>query len=203
MDHLGDAVAHRPPGRRPGAPAAFLIAGRAGASPSWRAACLAFLLLLVGAGVSSSGCQSPPAPLEHTFESPEALAREVLKLVEFRDTHRLGQLALSEREFADLVWPELPASRPERNLPLDYVWGDLRTKSRAHLGRIAEQFGGRRYELVGVSFRGETTTYRSYVVHRKAELIVREADGHEDRLRLFGSVLERDGRYKLFSFVVD
>ncbi|MCL4848942.1 MAG: hypothetical protein KJ066_20510 [Acidobacteria bacterium] len=176
--------------------------------PGWRSGApprLAAIFVVLAATILATGCsrRPSPAPLEHTFESPEALAREVLKLVEFRDTHRLGQLALSEREFADLVWPELPASRPERNLPLDYVWTDLRTKSRAHLGRIAEQFGGRRYELVGVSFRGETTTYRSYAVHRKAELIVRAADGNEDRLRLFGSVLERGGRYKLFSFVVD
>lgn len=176
--------------------------------PAWRSGALprlAAILVILAATVVAMACrrESPAVPLERTFESPEALAREVLKLVEFRDAHRLEQLALSGREFADLVWPELPAARPERNLPLDYVWTDLRTKSRAHLGRIAEQFGGRRYELVGVSFLGETTKYRSYAVHRKTELTVRAADGHEERLRLFGSILEQRGRYKLFSFVVD
>ena len=45
----------------------------------------------------------------------------------------LKRLALTEAEFRDLVWPKLPASRPERNRPMDYVWGDLAGKSDANL----------------------------------------------------------------------
>jgi hypothetical protein len=34
-------------------------------------------------------------------------------------------------------------------------------------------------------------------------LVVRDEAGAERRLRLYGSTLERDGRFKVFSFVVD
>ena len=54
-----------------------------------------------------------------------------------RDRARLDALALSEQEFRDHVWPDLPAARPERNLPFSYVWGDLHQKSNISLARDA------------------------------------------------------------------
>ncbi len=56
----------------------------------------------------------------------------------------LRDLALNEIEFREQVWPELPAARPERNLPFSYVWGDLRQKSDANLERTLARHGGRR-----------------------------------------------------------
>ncbi len=174
--------------------------------PSTRGASRLVLSALVAVGLAvwaACGRAPSPAPLSHTFDSPDALAREVLRLLKARDRERLAELAVDAREFAEIIWPELPASRPERNLPLEYVWGDLRTKSRGHLARIVEQHGGRRYALVAVSHAGETTTYETFTVKRKTELIVRDDEGRELPLRLFGSLLEHDGRYKIFSFVVD
>ena len=40
-------------------------------------------------------------------------------------------------------------------------------------------------------------------MHRESRLVVRDEHGAEMQLRFFGSVLERDGEYKVFSFVVD
>jgi hypothetical protein len=40
-------------------------------------------------------------------------------------------------------------------------------------------------------------------VHRKARLILTGEQGERLRLRLFGSMIERGGRWKLFSFVND
>ncbi len=119
------------------------------------------------------------------------------------DVAALRALALSEQEFKEHVWPDLPASRPERNLPFSYVWGDLHQKSEAALARTVGSHGGRRYELAGVRFVGETTKYNTYDVHRKTELTVMDATGAQTPLRLFGAVLEKEGRFKVFSYVVD
>ena len=119
------------------------------------------------------------------------------------DADTLRALALDEVEFRNAVWPDLPASRPERNVPFDYAWGDLHQKSNNAFRRLVARYGGRRYELVGVRFAGETTQYRSYKVHRETFLDLLDEEGEEVRLALFGSILERDGEFKLFSFVVD
>lgn len=111
-------------------------------------------------------------------------------------------MALSEREFRDHVWPALPAARPERNLPFSYVWSELRQKSRAALSETIVRHGGRRYELVDTVF-GATSSYGSYRVHRDATLRVRDASGLQRSLRVCGSMIEDDGAWKVFSYVVE
>lgn len=147
----------------------------------------------------------PPAPRElgHTFESAEAAARAVLDAVARQDAARLQQLPLDEHEFRVVVWPELPSSRPEANLPLAYAWQTLRQNSQGHLARLLAEHGGRRYDLTDLRVRGESTHYPGFTVHRKPEIGVRDAAGGTHRLRLFGSLLERHGRWKVFSYVVD
>jgi hypothetical protein len=141
--------------------------------------------------------------LANTHPSAESLAAAVLEAVAARDSMALRDLALNEEEFREHVWPELPAARPERNLPFSYVWGDLRQKSTASLDQLLAREGGRRATLVAVRFAGESTRYPTYTVHRDTMLTVREADGATRNVRFFGSSLEKDGDWKVFSYVVD
>lgn len=141
------------------------------------------------------------APLPHSHDSPEALARAVLAAIEKRDVGALRMLALDKDEFAEHVWPELPAARPERNLTVHYVWGDLHQKSNIMLQHMLAAHGGTHYVLTGVRFLGETTDYRSFRVHREAELSVKADGGEQQRIRFFGSVIETAGKYKIFSYV--
>jgi hypothetical protein len=160
--------------------------------------------MLAAAVLALAGCErARAAPLEHTYESPEALARAVLTEIAHNDKDALEALALSEREFRERVWPELPASQPGRNLPMEYVWGDLRQKSVGHLHATLAEHGGRRYDLLRVEFLGETTAFRSFEVTRRAQLHVRDDRGRMHVVRLFGSVLRSGSEHKLFSYVVD
>jgi hypothetical protein len=152
-------------------------------------------------GVLLAGCGPPP--VDHAQPTVLALAQSVLGALERRDAVALLALALSEQEFRHHVWPELPASRPERNLPFSYVWGELRQKSEQSLARLLSTYGAQQLDLVDVEYAGATTRYSSYAVHRETVLVVRDRTGTEHRLRLFGSTLEADGAFKVFSFVVD
>jgi hypothetical protein len=142
-------------------------------------------------------------PLLNAHDSPVSLARAVLDAVGRRDATTLRSLALSEEEFREHVWPELPAARPERNLPFGYVWGDLQQKSENALRAMLATHGGRRYELVDVAFAGETTRYQTFSVHRETTLRTHDEQGAERALRLYGSTLQKDGTFKIFSYVVD
>jgi hypothetical protein len=158
-------------------------------------------LLAIGAAAFSCACRSVP-PLAQTAPSAEALGTAVLDAVARRDRARLEELALTEREFRDHVWPELPAARPERNLPFSYVWGDLHQKSQIGLSSALEQHGGKRYTLHRVRFRGQTQ-YAHYVVHREATFHVVDPSREERALRVCGSFIQKDGGWKVFSFVID
>jgi hypothetical protein len=147
------------------------------------------------------GCRST-APLANADASAEGLATAVLEALARNDRAALEALALSEDEFRAHVWPELPAARPERNLPFSYVWGDLRQKSRLRLAQTLREHGGTALTLLDVTFSSETK-YPSYVVHREATFRVRDAAGTESEVRVCGSMLEKDGAWKVFSYVVD
>lgn len=153
-------------------------------------------------GVLACGPRVPP--LEHTQPNPLELAQRVATAFERRDETELRALALSEQEFRDHVWPELPAARPERNLPFSYVWRDLKRKSDGHLARLMADRGGRRTRVREVRFVGGTTQYHSFIVHRDARVTLTHDDGTTATdVRLFGSAIEKDGALKVFSFVVD
>ena len=56
---------------------------------------------------------------------------------------------------------------------------------------------------MSVRFQGDTTDYETYRIYRKTVLTLRDGSGQEIQARLFGSMIEQNGRYKVFSYVVD
>jgi hypothetical protein len=158
------------------------------------------VLALTLLGAAACG---PSVRLTHTFESPEAVARAVLSGLATRDAEILSTLAVTEDEFRYLVWPKLPTSRPGRNIPWDYAWKDLHSKSRLQLLGRTREWRDQGFELVRIRFQGETTDYETYRIYRKSVLTVRDRTGQETQVRLFGSLIEQNGRYKVFSYVVD
>jgi hypothetical protein len=147
-------------------------------------------------------CGPSQAPLADARDSARAVAEAVIAAVTTGDQAALASLALSEQEFREHVWPELPSARPERNLPLSYVWGDLHQKSGESLRALLATHRGQRYALVAVRF-GDQTPYQTYTVHRASTFVVRDAGGQELELRLCGSMIEQGGRWKVFSYVVN
>lgn len=146
------------------------------------------------------------APLSNTFASIDELAAAILSGIEQNNGRALWSLALSEEEFRNVVWPVLPANRPERNTPFDYTWGTLEFKSSNALNTTLAKYTGHHYELVRVDFVAHEQRQRDYGafrVHRDARVLVKKADGSEEWFDLFGSVIERNGRFKVFSYVTD
>jgi hypothetical protein len=160
-------------------------------------------LIIIVSALLLGACGGVSRPLPNSHESPEALARAVLAAVERRDVQTLHRLALDKDEFETNVWSELPAARPERNLTVNYVWGDLNQKSNSTMRRTLAAHGGKKYDVVSIRFSGETTPYETFRVHRESELTVKGPDGAERQIRVFGSMIEKGGRYKVFSYVVD
>lgn len=163
----------------------------------------------MAAVVATAACSAPaeptsrPAPIANTFASPEALGRAVLSGLERRDESALRALQLSENEYRTHVWPELPVSRPERNVPFDYAWEQMKQRSDGSFQQTFSRYAGRRLQLISARFTGDTTEYASFRVMRDSEIIARDESGRDLILRLYGSAMVKDGRFKMFSYVVD
>ena len=189
MDKLRAAVTPR---RNGGAPRRASVA----------VAAIVAVAIVLGAA-SEIGSGRPAPPLAPTFDSAEAAANAVLQALAARDTAALRHLALTEDEFREIVWPALPSSRPEVNLPVAYAWGTLAQNSQGSLAATLAAHGGRRYTLLNVRMTGRSTPYDTFTVHRDVALDVTDEAGVPREIRVFGSLLERDGRWKIFSFVTD
>lgn len=166
-------------------------------------------ILILAVVLVTAACSNPAeptnsaGPLANTFESPDALARAVIDALAKRDVEQLRALALTESEFRHHVWPELDTSRPERNVPFEYAWGQMKQRSDGSLQSTIGRYAGRPLRFVRVRFTGETTDYKTFSVMRDSEVIATDETGRDLVLRLFGSAMVKDGRYKLYSFVVD
>jgi hypothetical protein len=172
-----------------------------------------FVAVLLSGGGVLWGCQSAddatPAeraltPLSHTYDTPEALAKGFLEALQSKDVEALKQFGLNEDEFRHHVWPELPVAKLDKPLPFEYGWSDLNQKSMNSLSRTYAAYGGRKLTFIRLEFEDETTDYETFKVHRDARVVVFDEERNEEmRLDLFGSIMEKNGRYKLFSYVTD
>ena len=163
---------------------------------------LALLFLIVAPG-AGCGSVAADARLGDTFATSAEAARDVLEAVWTRDADRLLRLAITEEEFRSVVWPRLPASQPEVGMPLGYLWRDTFGKSRAGVAAVLRDHGGRKLQLHTVAFGGPATDYGTFRLHPKTALVVTDDLGRRTTVRIFGSMIEAGGRWKVYGFVVD
>ncbi len=160
-----------------------------------------FLMLTL---VALPACTTTPTavPLVPSYESKDAAVTAFLQALAARDTNALSQQVVNETEFLKHIWPALPASRPDVGMPAERAWAEQSQRNATFLAQTLAQHGGQRLELVAVSFGSPATTYGSFTIHPEATLDVRDTGGVRE-VRLFGSMIESGGRWKIYSFVVD
>jgi hypothetical protein len=149
--------------------------------------------------------QPPPAgprQLLAAQPSPEALARRFLDALAKEDLGAMRELRITREEFCQYIWPELPSSRIP-NVTCDWAWSQATLKSEGGLYKLLPPHKGKRYELVSVQFLKGVDKYPSYKVLKETQLVVKDEHGQQKEVRLFGSMLEMNGQFKLFSFVID
>lgn len=155
---------------------------------------------------AQSASQSTPQPaprnLINAQSSPEAVTREFLKALAAKDITKLRQLRITKDEFCQFVWPELPSSKIQ-NLSCDFAWDQATLRSEGRLYDLLSRHGGKRYEMVSVRFPKGVDTYPGYKILKETQLVIKDESGSQQEVRLFGSMLEMNGQFKLFSFVMD
>jgi len=148
-----------------------------------------------------TGADDRGPALATTFASMEEMVEACLAALEAEDLQALEQMSISREEFRDVVWPGLEISRSE-SLPWEFVWSQHELRHRRGLERALALFGGRDLEYAGVEFEGvdEHGTYR---LHRSSVVEIVGPDGATRRVRIFASVIEAEGRFKIYSFITD
>jgi hypothetical protein len=132
--------------------------------------------------------------------SREALVRRFVHALAAADTADLQAMALRSREFADLYYPESPYTHPPYRQSPALAWSLIQNPSTSGLTRLVRRLGGK--PIVYVSHRCDPVTVREGRNVRHAGCLVRLVDEKGDTVtkRYFGSIIERNGRYKFLSY---
>jgi len=141
--------------------------------------------------------------LEPAARSRDELVENFIAALESGDSARLAELQVSRAEYAFLYYPTSIYARKPYELPPDIAWLLSEQNSRKGRHRIVRRLGGnplgfRGYECGPAAKEGENRFWRSCQVE-----YVDPAAGVPVRKRLFGSIIEREGSFKLLSYAND
>ena len=138
--------------------------------------------------------------LTHASASREALVRELLTALAASDTGRLSALTLTAREFADLVYPESPYTRPPMQQAPALVWAQITNASQTGFGRLVRRAGGLRLRIADHRCNRTPQQFGRNRIWTGCVVRITNAGGTVESHRLFGSIIERDDRFKIVSW---
>jgi len=140
---------------------------------------------------------------EDAAPSLDSLVAAVLAALEAGDTTRLGRMAISRAEYGYLYYPTSTyASKPYELAP-DVAWMLSSQSGEKGRTRLMQRLGGRELRSDGYrcgqpSMEAENRIWRDCTV-----TFIDPVTSSTVTRQLFGSVIEREGRFKLLSFAND
>lgn len=136
--------------------------------------------------------------------SPEALVRSALRAFAAKDTLALRSLLITRDEWRDQLYPEFPvyypAARDTREETKTFLWENHSLSSSNALMRALRKVGGKKMTLVKLEYRDQTQAFKTYTIHQGTTPSVKMPDGSEREITQLGSIVEKNGVYKLLSF---
>ena len=147
---------------------------------------------------SSVGCEKPI--WENSFDSPDQLGLAVVDALNRKDIEHLNRLRVQRETFMDWIWPAFPASRPPSNFPGDFAWSNMNKKCNTGMKKWIARYGGHNLKFVGIRFDRPSETYDGFQLLRGTVLTLQNAAGEKRDVKILGSVVVKNGRYKLLSY---
>jgi len=134
--------------------------------------------------------------LRHASPTMEALVQRWSRAIGSNDTTDLNAMVMDRTEFAWLYYADSPMSRPPYEAPPELLWGQLLASSNKGATQLVNRFGGSRVTASRLRCVAPPDTQGVNVLFKKCEVRL-SAPGKEtvDGV-LFGTILERMGRFK-------
>ena len=164
---------------------------------------ISYMLLAVLLVYSSSvGCEKPNRRgwVTPPLHSPDHLGRAVVDALNRKDIEHLNRLRVRREEFLDWIWPAFPASRPPSNFPGDFAWSNMNKKCNIGMKKWIARYGGHNLKFAGIRFDRPSETYDGFQLLRGTVLTLENTAGEKRDLKILGSVVVKDDRYKLLSY---
>lgn len=134
------------------------------------------------------------------FDSPTEVAWMAVAAIDRNDQVRMHQLLIDEATYLEKLWPSFEAEKPANTIPAQFHWDLLEMKSLGGIIDMTREHAGRGYRLRTVTYEF-VKDYVLFKLYRHTRVIVEDPlTGENLELRLFGDIVEIDGKHKLLSY---
>ena len=133
---------------------------------------------------------------ENSLDSPDQLGLAVVDALNSNDIEKLNAYRVQRREYVSWIFPAFPKS----GFSSDFAWSNLNKKCNVGMNRWIERFGGLNLSYVEMRFDKPTQIYNGFELLRGTVLRLKNATGQELDLKILGSVVRKNDRYKLLSY---
>lgn len=147
--------------------------------------------------------EAPAALGTGASTSRDSLVARFVTAVEALDTAAVRDMVVSRAEFAYLYYPFTRFAKPPYELSPALVWFQIQQNSEKGIGRAFRTYGGRALGFAGYRCPEPPAIEEANRLWEGCALRLRGPDGSESETRLFGTILERDGRFKFLSYAND
>lgn len=142
----------------------------------------------------------PVTALAGGSRSREALVRRFMKALAAGDSAELRTMELNAREFADLVYPESPYTHaPYRQSPA-LVWNQIQNPSASGFTRLVRRLGNQPLKYLDHECDANPDRQGRNLLWTNCSVRLTGPNGDTTSHRLFGSIIQRDGSFKIVSY---
>lgn len=144
----------------------------------------------------------PILELENAQPSIDATVVRFANMLEQKDTATMRAMVMSRREYAYLYYPTSPYTRAPTKQEPGLNWFLHVVASQKGAARLLERYGGKPVRIVrNVCTRPPRIEGENRMWDDCVQTLVANSD--TTIIRLFGGILERNGRFKIFSYSND
>lgn len=144
---------------------------------------------------------APVSELSEAAPSIDSAVRRFARMVERRDTVAMRAMVMNRREYAYLYYPTSPYTRTPTIQEPGLNWFLHLQNSQKGATRLLDRFGGR---PLRISNRCESPPRAEGENRVWDDCVQRVVEGSDTTtIRLFGGMIERHGRFKIFSYSND
>ena len=144
------------------------------------------------------GCEK--SVWKESLDSPDQLGLAVVDALNRKDIEQLNRLRVQRQEYFEWIWPTFPASRPPINFPGEFAWTNLNRKCNIGMRKWIDHYGGQNLQFVSIRFDQPQENYDGFHLLRGTVLVLQNAAGETRELKILGSVIVKNGKYKLLSY---
>ena len=133
---------------------------------------------------------------ENSLDSPDQIGLAVVDALNQKDIVQLNKIRVQREEYLSWIYPAFPRN----GFPPDFSWTNLNKKCNVGMRRWISRLGGYNLRFVSIKFDRPTTSYHGFQLLRGTVLTLQNSAGENRELKILGSVIRKDNRYKLLSY---